>query len=297
MGASTATDQQVGAAVPQNVIKAFESMAELTSLPEVTSKIVEIVEDPRASARDMHDIVRTDPPLAAKILKVVNSAFYGLPAQVASLDRAILMLGLSAVKNITLAASLSRMFKADAVSDQFSARDIWRHSVGVGVCAREVARLGGAQNSEEFFVSGLVHDVGLIVSHQLFPDESREIIERCYSETQDFLAIERELIGADHQQLGGLLAAKWKFPASLRLAMTHHHKAVSVAPEHQQGVATIGVADTLCALHQEGFWLTGASQQMSDSLLSFAGVTAEQVEELGETLRERIDEAERIFAE
>ncbi|MFQ5494669.1 MAG: HDOD domain-containing protein, partial [Phycisphaerae bacterium] len=93
------------------VDKAIASIGDLATLPEVTIKIIEIVEDPKSTARDLHEVIKNDPALSVKILKVVNSAFYGLPGQVASVDRAIILLGLSAVKNIAIAASIARLFK------------------------------------------------------------------------------------------------------------------------------------------------------------------------------------------
>ena len=111
------------------VIKiALAKIGDIATLPEVTSKIITIVDDPKSTARDLHAIIKTDPALATKILKVVNSAFYGLPGQVSDLDRAIILLGLSAVKNIAISASISRLFTAEKISDNFSARDIWLHS-------------------------------------------------------------------------------------------------------------------------------------------------------------------------
>ena len=91
--------------------------------PEVTIKIIELVEDPKSTARDLHEVIKNDPALSVKVLKVVNSAFYGLPGQVASVDRAIILLGLSAVKNIAIAASIARLFKGKRISQQFTAAD------------------------------------------------------------------------------------------------------------------------------------------------------------------------------
>ena len=124
----------------QVVDKALASIGDLATLPEVTIKIIEIVEDQKSTARDLHEVIKNDPALSVKVLKVVNSAFYGLPGQVASVDRAIILLGLSAVKNIAIAASIARLFKGKKISQQFRASDLWRHSVGVAVAARSLAK-------------------------------------------------------------------------------------------------------------------------------------------------------------
>jgi HD-like signal output (HDOD) protein len=105
----------------QLIENAIASVGDLATLPEVTIKIIEIVEDPKSTARDLHNVIKNDPALSVKVLKVVNSAFYGLPGQVASVDRAIILLGLSAVKNLAVAASIARLFKGKRISEQFAA--------------------------------------------------------------------------------------------------------------------------------------------------------------------------------
>jgi HD-like signal output (HDOD) protein len=287
-----------GKPLPAELQAALAQMAELNSLPEVTTRIVSVVENTRATAHDLHGIVQADPALAAKILKVVNSAFYGLPSQIASLDRAILLLGMSAVKNIALAASLARMFNVDAVCDQFTARGLWRHSIAVGVCSRLVAARSRCTPADEAFVCGLVHDLGLIVSRQLDPAKLREVIERCSNAPTSFCSTEELLIGADHQALGAALAASWHFPPGLQYAIGHHHEPLELAEEpHRINAGLVFVADTLCCCGGFGFALTGRSQQISPDLLALLDLTTGDLDEIMEELTERIVEVERLFAE
>src|SRR5205085_6124723 len=110
------------------------------TLPEVTSKIISVVEDPKSSAAALHKIVSHDPALVTRILKVVNSAFYGLPGQIGSIERAIVLLGLNAVKNIAVAASMGQLFRGAKLCDGFAAKDLWTHCIAVGVTAREMAK-------------------------------------------------------------------------------------------------------------------------------------------------------------
>ncbi len=281
-------------ALPEALQKAMARVTEISSLPEITTRIVEVVEDPKSTAQDMHDIVKNDPALAAKILKVVNSAFYGLPAQISSLDRAIIMLGLSAVKNIALAASLSRLFRPGAISDAFDARDLWEHCIGVGVCARMLAASGFGQ-AEEAFVAGLVHDMGLLVEYQLFPEKLKQVVEICAAQPQDFLATEQAVIGANHQQFGNALAVKWKFPPALRYSISYHHNPERLRPEFRRLVTAVQVADAICGQNQIGFYLTTQTSEITEEMLEQVGVTPERVGELLETLPERIEETMAIF--
>lgn len=297
--AATPTHEHSLTGVPQlppELQKAMAKVTEIGSLPEITTRIVQIVEDPKSTAHDMHEIVRSDPALAAKVLKVVNSAFYGLPSQISSLDRAIVMLGLSAVKNIALAASLSRLFRPGALSERFAVRDLWTHCISVGVCTRMIAEASFGQ-AEEAFVGGLVHDVGLLVEYQLFPEKLREISNRCEAAPQSFLTLEREIIGADHTVFGATIAGRWKFPVALRNAITFHHDPSTLRPEFKRVMTAIQVADTICCQNQIGFFLTAATQAVTEEQLATIGISAEKLGEMLEALPERVAESERIFGD
>jgi HD-like signal output (HDOD) protein len=296
MGVSVATGTgPSGKALTPQLQQALAKVTEIGSLPEVTAQIVHVIEDPNATGREVQEAVQNDPALATKILKLVNSAFYGLPAQVASLERAIVMLGLSAVRNLALAASLSRLFKDDQISDQFSTTDLWQHSVAVGVCAKLLARTGGTLPGDEAFVAGLVHDMGLIVAQQLFRAQVKEIAERCRAEPQNFCALEETIIGADHQALGGALATKWKFPPGLCHAVAYHHNPSTLQPELQRVAALVYLADTICCQEQHGFWLTAQTQQPPEWMMKLTGITATDVETVTAELPQRLTEAQQIF--
>jgi len=283
-------------ALPPELMTALNRVTEISSLPEVTTRIVEVVEDPKSTAQDMHEIVKHDPALATKVLKVVNSAFYGLPSQIASLDRAIVMLGLSAVKNISLAASLSRLFRPGAISERFDARDLWTHCISVGVCARLLAKHSFG-HMEEAFVAGLVHDMGLLIEFQISPDKLREVAERCEKQPQDFLAAEQEIIGADHQAFGAALSTKWKFPTGLCCAISHHHNPETLKPELRKIVTAVRIADTICCQNELGFYLTAQTQDISDEILDYIGIDESAVGEVLDMLPESIQETEQIFGE
>lgn len=276
--------------------KALSRITEISSLPEITTRIIQIVEDPKSTAHDMHEIVRSDPALAAKVLKVVNSAFYGLPSQISNLDRAIVMLGLSAVKNIALAASLSRLFRPGNLSSKFAVRDLWLHSIAVGVCSRMIAEKSFGQ-PEETFVAGLVHDVGLLVEYQLLPEKLRNVVAACEAQSQNFLKAELSLIGGDHTQFGAAIVVRWKFPPMLRNAVQYHHDPSALQADHRKLVAAIQVADTICCQNQIGFYLTAETQEVTEDQLGIIGISPETVAEIVEALPERIAESEKIFGD
>jgi len=275
------------------VEKALSSIGDIATLPEVTIKIIEIVEDPKSTARDLHEVIKKDPALSVKVLKVVNSAFYGLPGQVASVDRAIILLGLSAVKNIAIAASIARLFKGKRVSEHFSAADLWRHSLGVAVGARALSKCSTHPGMpDELFVAGLIHDIGVLVERQTYPDQFAEVVNRCMQGGCDFLETEREIIGADHQAFGVGLTTKWKFPRHLRAAVGFHHSPEAVSAELRNMAMLIQAADILACQEKVGFYLTADDQQVSDDMHSQLGITREQFEEVRANLPDQLADAE-----
>jgi len=281
----------------QVVEKALASIGDLATLPEVTIKIIEIVEDSKSTARDLHEVIKNDPALSVKVLKVVNSAFYGLPGQVASVDRAIILLGLSAVKNIAIAASIARLFKGNRISEHFSASDLWRHSVAVAVIAKSLAKLSPHPvMADEIFVAGLIHDLGTLVERQAYPEQFAEVIHRCITNGEDFLQCEREIIGADHQAFGVGLTTKWKFPRHLRAAVGFHHNPESLSPELRNLAILIQSADVLACEEKIGFHLTAQNETVTDPMLETLGIHRNQIEELRAALPELLAEAESTLA-
>ncbi|MGB0715642.1 MAG: HDOD domain-containing protein, partial [Phycisphaerae bacterium] len=275
------------------VDKALSSIGDIATLPEITIRIIEIVEDAKSTARDLHDVIKNDPALSVKVLKVVNSAFYGLPGQVASVDRAIILLGLSAVKNIAIAASIAKLFKGGRISEQFKASDLWRHSVAVAVVAHDLAKISPHPvMANEVFVAGMIHDIGTLVERQVFPDEFAEVVAKCSSSDADFLTTERQIIGADHQAFGVGLTTKWKFPRHLRAAVGFHHKPDALSTELRNMATLIQIADTLCCQEEIGFFLTAKGGEITQAMMDTIGVTESQLDGIREALPDQLAEAE-----
>jgi len=277
------------------VADALKRLSTIATLPEVTAKIVSTVEDPRSSAANLHKIVAHDPALATRILKVVNSAFYGLPGQIGSVERAIVLLGLNAIKNIAVAASLGQLFRGVKLTDQFTAKDLWTHCIAVAVTARELARQMKAPIADEAFLAGLIHDVGLLVSLQLWPDKLRAACDAASTSEQPFTDIEREIVGADHQQLGQGLAELWKFPRSCQLVAGFHHKPTALHDNNRLLVTLVYVADTLCCQHNRGFNLTALRQNLDEAGLSDIRLDPQLITQTAAKLDELVGNATAVL--
>jgi len=274
---------------------AISEVGEIATLPEITVKIIQIVENPRSTARDLHDVIKNDPALSARILKVVNSAFYGLPGQIASVDRAIVLLGLSAVKNIAIAASMTRLFNGGAQIEGFNGLEVWKHSVAVAVACKLLAAAQGKPSMEEVFLAGLIHDLGLLVERQVHARKIVEVISRHKAEPRPFCDIENEIIGADHQAFGMGLATKWRFPRPLCLAIGYHHKPMTLAPEHQPLPSLVHIADVIACKSQIGFCQTALIEEIDPQVLAVVSLNAGDIDNVSAALPEQVATAEAIF--
>lgn len=277
------------------VDEAISKVGEIATLPEVTVRIIQIVEDPKSTARDLHDVIKNDPALSSRLLKVVNSAFYGLPGQIGNVDRAIVLLGLSAVKNIAIAASMTHLFNGGVAIEGFNGLAVWRHSIGVGVAARLLTSAQGRPALEESFLAGLIHDLGLLVERQVFAKKVAEVIARYNAAPTHFWELEEQIIGADHQAFGAALAAKWRFPMHLCTTIGYHHKPMEVAPAYRELPAMIHAADILTCQSAMGFSSTAATETISQEILDVLKLNLGDMEAVAMQLPEQVAIAESIF--
>lgn len=259
------------------VMEIVKKTSTIATLPEVTAKIITTVEDPRSTASKLHQIIAHDPALVTRILKVVNSAFYGLPGQIGSVERAIVLLGLNAIKNIAVAASIGQLFRMAKICEGFSAKDLWTHCIAVGVCARDLAKQMKLPIADEAFLAGMIHDVGILLQLQTSPEQIRQVCEAAKGD-RDFCDLEREIIGIDHQQLGAALCEQWKFPHSCQLVAGNHHNPTKLTDQNRMLVNLVWAADTMCCKSKHGFNLTACHQNFTPSDLSSVQIDATAVD-------------------
>ena len=278
------------------VSKLLSRVTELATLPEITFRIIKIVEDPNSTARDLHKIITNDPSLCARILKIVNSAFYGLPGQIGNVDRAIVLLGLNAVKNIAIAASLTKLFKGGQIGGPYTARDIWVHSMATGAGCRLIAKEVAKNLAEEAFVAGLLHDLGLVVELQCCANQLSEVINQAINNGKTFREAELEVIGVDHQSLGRELAQRWKFPRPFVYVTGYHHDPSELHADNRLLVNIVYLANNLCSQMQLGFDLDTDGDEVQDEVLRQLGISAAKLDSFREQLPEQLEIVQQLLS-
>jgi putative nucleotidyltransferase with HDIG domain len=278
----------------QAVAAAIREISHIATLPEITLKIIQLVEDPASTAQDLHAVIAKDPALCTRILKVVNSAFYGLPGQIGSINRAIVLLGLNAVKNIAIAASLAKLFKGGQLTHNFSAKDLWEHSTIVATATKMLATSMKIGLTDEAFLSGLLHDVGVMVEMQYDRNKLVEVLERCQGGT-GFMAVEDEIFHANHQDFGIGLCEKWKFPRSFSNVCGYHHRPLDLPADQRTLPIMVAIADRLAAQLECGFTLDLTSNEIPSEWLDEIKVTREQIDEIKARLPETIQDVQAML--
>lgn len=282
----------------QAVSSALKEISHIATLPEVTLRIIELVEDPSSTAQDLHEVISNDPALCSRILKVVNSSFYGLPGQIASINRAIVMLGLNAVKNIAIAASLAKLFRGGELTPFFSAKELWDHSNSVAIACKLLSDRLGMGLGDEAYLAGLIHDIGIMVEMQYDRSNLIDALDRCNADVNgrpsvSLLETEEEIFGANHQDFGKGLCDKWKFPTPFMAAAGYHHRPTEAPTEAKKIVYVVHAADKIASALEGGFKLDNPSVEIQREVVEDLKLTDDVLAEVTEKLIEALNEPDQ----
>ena len=184
---------------------------ELVSLPDIYVRIKAVIYDPSSTMQDVADVLSHDPAMCARMLKVANSAFFGVPSKIETVKAAIRLLGTQQVHDLVLAATISKSFP-DIPDNLVDMEDFWISSVRCGLLGRLLAELCKSTDSERFFVGSLLHDMGHLIMYQTVPEECQEALIAARQSNRPLHLVEQEIIGCDYGQVGAQLMQNWNFP-------------------------------------------------------------------------------------
>ncbi len=197
-------------------IKSFPSM------PATGAKMLKLLEDPEASVDEIEDVLRHDPGLTGNVLKLANSAFFGIPATVASTRQAVLLLGLKKLIQLVIASCVNAVMDKPVPGYDLPPGDLWRHSIAVSIAAEALVKDSHNVEAEDIFTPALLHDVGkLILGH--FVEEAQADIDKIARSGVPYVVAENMVLGIDHAEVGARLLTRWSFPREVIDAVRWHH--------------------------------------------------------------------------
>jgi len=263
-----------------------EVLDNLPTLPGVVEKLSTMVESPTISTAQVGEMIQADQVLSAKVLRLVNSAFFGFPGKIGTVTHALVLLGFNAVKGLVLTASVFDIMAGEMLG-------LWKHSLGVSVTAGVVARRLGLKDPEEIQVAGLIHDIGKVVLKVEGPTYFEEVNEKVVEKNITFIEAEQEVLGFDHTRIAEWLCDKWNLPAALRDPITLHHKPLT-ARDSAESTGVVHMADVL--VRAVGFGNGGdpGVPVLEREIVRSLGLTLSDVEEILNDMEEEFIKAEDL---
>ena len=217
------TEAQKKKPVNANPLKFIGEHTKLSTLPDIYSQLIDAIAKPNSSNYDIENVISKDTNLSARLLKIVNSAFYGYPSKIDTLSRAVNIIGTRQLSTLAMGINIINIFNK-IPSGIINMKMFWKHSVLCGICARILAGYKNIQNTERLFTAGLLHDIGRLVCYNYLPQESLYAVMKAKKSRQLLYLTERDVFNIDHATIGGSLLNRWQMPLSLEDMVCYHHE-------------------------------------------------------------------------
>ncbi|MGC8783556.1 MAG: HDOD domain-containing protein [Armatimonadota bacterium] len=278
---------------PEKLQQLVQTIRDLPALPEVVVRVMRITEDPRSDAQSIAKVIATDQAMAARVLKLANSAFYGLPRRVGTLSEAVVILGFRTIKNLAIAASTFELLNREIAGYWLQRGELWRHSLACAIGAQLIARKVHLPVVEEAFVAGLLHDIGKVAINLFVREQFDQIMERALQDRIPFVEAEQAVLGFNHAMAGGLIAEKWNLPPSLVSVIKYHHQP-SGAPDKELMISVVHLADILSITMGIGIGGDGLYYVLEEDTLAMLGLEQADIDELCEQIVEQMAQAANL---
>jgi putative nucleotidyltransferase with HDIG domain len=274
--------------------KIGRSLGRLPAFPATVHKVTSLINNPDSSLSELVEVIRLDQAITANILRMCNSAYFGLRHKVDNVHDAIMYLGKQNVVRAVLAAGSSRFFK-DTPGYEAEAKHLWEHAVGSALMSQILARKILKREDPQLFTAALLHDIGKIILGEFVSEKYHEIKNDMSVRSSSFLEAEENALGFNHAGLGGVITAAWNFPQDIQQAIAYHHR-----PDRHPATSSpmpwlIHLADQACLMMGIGYGTDGLSYHGLDAALSRFGFSNEDFEEAMSLLVAELDSARDLI--
>lgn len=287
-------------ATPRELASRMVKRARLATIPETLQEARRLVDDPDSTLSQLGEVFGRDPAMSAHLLRVANSAFYGLRAEVRSIDHAAALLGRKVLRNVALAASMQTIMHKVNASRGDLVNELWRHSIRTAAASAALARELEVWEPEEAFTAGLMHDVGVLVE---FEHDYEGLVEKLREQRGldgarregSLLALESRHFGVSHQECGGVLCETWGFPETLAAVVAHHHDPMAVEAPARTLACLVHIAEHLTDSVEHGVSDSPWEPLVDPESLVYLDIEPEGLEDLADSLALAAEEVELAF--
>lgn len=281
-----------------SIIKAYVS--KMPPLPAAVSKVLQICNDPTTSPTDLNQVISLDPVLMGKVMRLINSAYYSLPNQITSLVRAIIMLGINTVKNLALSTAVLGTLGKPKDFQALNPDGFWRHSISVGVTAKLIAQKRNINTKlrEEYFIAGLLHDIGKIPLNNKLSEEYVNAISLTDREHTPLYRSEEQMMLVNHAMVGKLIIDNWNLGRNLSDTVSYHHnlQGYEDREDEPQGskdlLYTVAMANLFSNTYELGFSGDRYPEPLPPEVMSYLGIDWEYLEGIEDTVNAEIEKAQ-----
>jgi len=276
-------------------IKAIiQKIDKLKPMPQVAQKVMSIAQDPQSSMSDLSEIIIYDQALTANLLRVCNSALFGVPKEVESVQQAIVYLGMDQVVDLVLMSGGAANMKDKQDGYDLGEGDLWKYSVSSALIARELAERGKVENSHLIFTAALVKDIGKVVLNQYVADSYEKINLLVSKHEFSFKEAEKAVIGIDHAELGSMVAEKWNFSKKMVDIIKFHHSP-GESEKSLLETSIVHMADTLCMMMGIGVGSDGLSYRFDNDVAERLNFSERDLQEAIAGFGEKIQKVEELI--
>lgn len=274
----------------QELMSKFE---EIKTIPPVAIRLIKVISDENSTVQEIEKIIKMDPTMVVRLLSLVNSSFYGLRQKVDSITTAVVFIGLKNLRNMIVVTSLKEAVKLGTKEDIFSKTDLWFHCASVAVCSKMITERILGKMGEDIFLCGILHDIGMIIEYQLAEDLFLQTCKAYTPGDKPFCEFEREIIGADHCEVGYLLARKIELSDEVQETIRGHHL-IRKETSPSSLIGTIHLAEYFVS--QLGHTaLPGMKAGIAPHFKSYIRQNIEEYKALAKSLPDELSKAEEIY--
>ncbi|RME01078.1 MAG: HDOD domain-containing protein [Calditrichaeota bacterium] len=277
----------------ENLIINLECIDSLPTLPTVFMRVSQMLDDPMVTAKKIAEVIETDQAMAMKLLKIVNSPFFGFSRKIMTIQDAVVLLGFNATRNTIMTVSVIRSLNHPSQVKGFDMAEFWRHSIATGIISRYLSQKVGTEPAKAF-VAGVIHDIGKIILEEYFRDELAQVMRLVQKKKLSFYQAELEVYHGTHCDLGSYLADKWNLPVALIEAIDFHHSP-SEASEDPKLVAVVHIANGIAKSLGYGQSNLNREEEMDSYAFARLDISASQIEEWGEEIQQEIEKGSEMF--
>ncbi len=264
----------------------------LTPVSQVANKVMELVEDPESVMSDLSEVISYDSSITASLLKLANSAYFGLPGKFDTVHQAVVYLGMDQVVDLVLITSCSGNFKNPQKGYDLKEGELWKASVASAILAKDLAVKKGVGKKHMIFTGALLKDIGKVILSQYVEKSFEKILSIVCTEGKTFIEAEKMVIGIDHCELGALVAKSWNFPESMTQIIKNHHDPRKVE-KFKTETSVVYMSDMICMMMGVGVGSDGLSYRFYKDVAKFLNLNEKDVEE---TIKGFSDQIKRVEA-